>query len=209
MLVSADCNTPPNNTTGSCAPISATTCFIQVQPPPAAAPLNLGGTNYTFSHQYCVPFSIPGGKIDWFNAMSNGWKFWASVIDEPANCSSLFAFQYKFCGNPVQISPVTGNNITYPGTVEIFNTWLKVPITGGRAFRFTVSAVTNCDNCICNVCGTTSYSGQSNWQFRSFQNYTVDDVDYIISGSNPVFDVPTLQPLSIFFDCNSTANNCP
>lgn len=208
MLISADCSAPANNVTGSCAQISNGIGYIRVQPPQSAVQLNLGGTTYTFSHQFCVPFSIPGGKIGWLDAMTNGWKFWPSVIDEPPICSSVFQFQYKFCGDPVQMNPISGNNVAYPGSLEIYGNELKVPINTQRGLRFTLSAVTNCDNCICNACSTATFPSVSNWQFRSFQNYSADDVAYLSLG-NSVFDIPTLQPISIFFNCTNSANNCP
>ncbi|MCW5908638.1 MAG: hypothetical protein KIS94_12320 [Chitinophagales bacterium] len=212
-----DCNSgqTANNTTGGCGGYSQGTGFVYVKAPPPST-LQVYTNNYTFSHQYCVPFYLVAGKyIPWTAAMGNGWKLWVSVIDENQNCQqeTRFIFQDKFCGNPVYITELVGSTVSYPGYYTAYDELLYIPVATNKPLRFTVSAITNCNECICFNCGTHTYVGDNAWKFTTQVSYDAAEVSVIVSSNYPNFTAGQLYAVNpIYFNCNNSnvaALQCP
>lgn len=147
--------------------------------------------------------------------MTNGWKFWVSEIDEDQGCpeEGRFIFQDKFCGNPVNITELNGHTVSYSGGYYAPNELLYVPVATNKALTFTVSAVTNCNLCICSSCSTTAYPEDNAGKFKSHVSYDAGQVAYMLSGSNPYFSAAQLSTISIlypiYFDCSAADVQCP
>jgi len=170
--------------------------------------------NYTFSREFCVPFSLFGfDGVSWIPAIDNYWQFFVRISDYDL-CSNSFNFYHKLCKLSPHVYPPKGNNVQYSGNLFCPQlNFLKVFVTEQRALEFEVLAYTNCSSCICNAgnagCSyTTQYEGNIQWTLRTNKIFDADAVNYLVSSGVQSFEIGVLKPGFIQFNCN-TNYSCP